>query len=493
MRKVDLAVIGGGPSGYAAAVRALDFGRSVVLIERNKLGGAGIHNGALSSKTLWELGRDFRKIKRKDRGYEVLEYTTNFASVLECMHEAVDERMQQLQFQLDAFQYDMYPGQFELLHGHGRLLSENEVVVERDGQVVEHLHADYIILATGSRPRYLPHIPIDEHIIMTSDGLPNLTDFPKSLVILGAGVIGCEFATIFANFGKTEVFLIDKADRILPFEDEDVARVAADNLENAGVTIHRESSLKEMTIVDGQVKYVLTYPDGREETHFVERAIISVGRVPNIENMGLDNLDLKVNQRGSIECEDTCTSRSNIYAVGDLSADICLVNVGEVEGRHAVERIYGGVEGPLSYENVSTIMFLQPEVAGVGMNELQAQRQGLSYRVACYNYEYIARALAMRNVNGFFKILVTDDDEMRILGMRAVGEHASSTIQAVSLMIAEHLPISHLAELVHPHPSITEGVQECVRMLLGQSIMKPQVFRERLRCSRVCQGVAVDY
>ena len=320
---------------------------------------------------------------------------------------------------------------------------------------------------------------------MTSDGISSLGEFPESLVILGAGVIGCEFATIFSNFNKTKVHVISKDERILPFEDPDLARVIEANLEANGVLIHRQSKLEKMEIVDGRVEYILEHPDGRKEVYHAEKALVSVGRIPNIENTGLRELDVELSAAGHIVDNDTQTSIANIYAVGDITADIALVNVGELEGRHAIEKIYGKPKRQMLYENISTIMFLNPEVAGVGMNEQQAQKAGLNYRC-------IPRAVAMRNTQGFFKILVTDDEQMKILGLRAVGEHASSAIQAVALLIATEKGIDELAELIHPHPSIIEGIQECIRMLLGKSIYKPYIFQQYLNCKHYRDGQYID-
>jgi len=345
--------------------------------------------------------------------------------------------------------------------------------------------ADNIILATGSRPRKLNHIPIDEKIIVTSDGIGNFDHFPESIVILGAGVIGCEFATILSSFDRTRVFLIDKQPRILPFEDEDIAEVIANELESKGVTIHKESELSSMKVVDGKVEYELLYRDGRRETHVVEKALISVGRIPNVEGLGLEDIGVITDGQNFCENEDCTTNIPNIFAVGDLTADIALVNIAELEGRHAVEKAYGLVHKPIVYNNISTIMFLRPEVAAVGMNEIQARKQGIPYRVASINFGFISRAIAKRQKIGFFKIMVTDDDEMRILGMRAVGPNASSNIQAMALLIYMQKGVQELAEMVHAHPSMPEGVQECARMLLGKSILKPSVFGVSLKCYRV--------
>ena len=286
--------------------------------------------------------------------------------------------------------------------------------------------------------------------------------------------------------------LIDKEPRILPFEDDDIASIVESNLEANGVLIHRRSKLKSMNIVNGQVEYVLTYDDGREEVFHVEKALISVGRVPNSEDMGLQEAGLALTPSGHLINDDTRCNIANVYAAGDLTADVALVNVGELEGRQAIEKIFGKPKRPLIYENISTIMFLNPETAAVGMNEQQAQKMNKPYRAAIYDFSCIPRAVAMRLTQGFFKILVTDDEERKILGMRALGEHASSAIQAVALLISMDKGIAELAELIHPHPSIIEGVQEAVRMLLGKSIFKPSVFKEHLRYRRYSDGHYVE-
>ncbi len=482
MEKFDVCVMGAGPSGFAAAMRAIDFGKRVALVERNKVGGAGIFDGALSSKTLWELSESYQQTHNTNLGYTVYDSEVHFSSVMHQAHRAVAEKHVQLKKQISYFQKT---GQLSFFNGHAKFASKNEIDITDAEGGKQTIWAENTVMAIGSRPRYLPHIPIDEKIILTSDGVSALADFPKSIVILGAGVIGCEFATIFSNFGKTKVYLIDKEERILPFEDEDISHAVAANLEDNGAVIHHGASLEKMSIVDGKVEYVLTFKDGRKETHTVEKALISVGRVSNHENLGLEAAGVTLNERGCIDDEHTRSNVPNIYAVGDFTADISLVNVGELEGRHAVERMFGQPKRELVYENISTIMFLNPEVASVGLNETQARRKKIPYRLASMHYRYVNRALAMHKLDGFFKILVSDDDEMKILGMRVMGPHASSTIMAVALMISMDIGIEHLAELIFPHPSIPEGIQECARMLMGTSIVKPEVFNLDVRCYRV--------
>jgi len=480
----DLIVIGGGPSGFAGAMRALDFKKNVLLVEKTGLGGTEVFNGVMTSKTLWEYSKKVRQVRDLIPDYEV-----KFEDSDKEVREAVRARRSIINNHLRILLEESTQHLFHLEKGRASLLGRNEVSIQRDNGETFTVTADFILLCTGSRPRYLPHIPIDERIILTSDGIRHMRDFQKSLVILGAGVIGCEFATIFSNFGNSKVFLIDKADRILPFEDADVAAIVAESLEKNGVEVHKGASLVRMDIVEGEVEYELEYKDGRHEVNRVQQALVSVGRQPNIENLGLENTGIRMTDRGAIWRDDTQTSIPHIYAAGDVAADLSLVNVGESEARHAVERMFGEPGRRLSYENISTIMFLDPEVAAVGINEQEAIRRGIPVKVVKLDYSLLTRAIAMHKTKGFFKILVTNDHAMRILGMRAVGAHASSAIEGVAYLIHTQQGIRELADMIHPHPSIIEGIQEALRMLLGTSIYKPEVLKDRLQCYVIENGV----
>lgn len=480
----DLCVIGGGASGYAAAMRAIDFGKRVLLIEKEKIGGAGIFNGALSSKTMWEYSQKIAAVRS-----EVPDFKVKFESLKNVVEEAVYEKKFQMDVHLTLLKKEAKHRLLYFERGTAKLISKNKISILKGNQEEKIVSSDFILLATGSRPRKLPTIAVDGKAILTSDDMDKMTEFPKSMVILGAGVIGCEFATIFSNFGQTKVFIIDKGDRILPFEDADVSDMVTTNLEKNGVVVHKNSSLVRMEIKDGEVEYELKYTDGSTKIMHVEKALISVGRAANIENLGLEDVGVKVTERGSVWDNDTQTTISTIYVAGDLTSEIALVNVGEREARHAVVKMFGTHPKPLNYKNISTIMFLNPEVASVGMGEQEATRQGISYKVAKIDFTTISRAIAMRKTIGFFKILVSNDAEMRILGMRAVGEHASSAIQSVALLIYMNKGIDELGHMLHPHPSITEGIQECARMLLGKSIYKSSMFKDKLKCYKNENGV----
>jgi dihydrolipoamide dehydrogenase len=487
MEKFDLVVIGAGPSGYAAAMRAVDFKKKVLLIEKSNVGGAGVTNGALSSKTWWEMSRQTSAFRKSLKKYNIKDPGISYTEIQSEVRKAVGERMSMLEEHMEFLKSSKI---LTFKTGTAKLINQNMVEIN-NGSKREVVETEYIILATGSRPRDLPELPVDEKNVMTSEGIENMEDFPESMVIVGAGVIGCEYATIFSGFGRTKVHLIDKGERILPFEDNDVVKVVERNMENNGVLIHRNSRLVRMEIKNNRVEYELEYNDGAKEIFNVEKALVSIGRVPNYEELWDDNVGIHISKRG-IEDNDTQTNVSNIYAVGDITADISLVNVGELEGRYAVEKIFGSPERKLVYENISTIMFLSPEVAGVGLNETQATEKGIDYKVVTLDYSCIPRAIARRNTQGFIKLLVTNDEHMKILGMKIIGDNASSAIQAVALLISMDKGIEELAECVHPHPSITEGIQECVRMLLGKSLFKPHALKGKLSCRTRAQGMYED-
>jgi dihydrolipoamide dehydrogenase len=489
MDRFDLIVLGGGPAGYAAAMRGIDFGKKVCLIERNRVGGSGVYNGALSSKTLWELSSRIATVNDTivSKGRSVFEIP--WEDVQRTIDEAVFERKFQYSCHIKLLQTETMQNLLRYERGSGKFISAHKIQISHEG-TEKVIWGKNIVIATGSRPRLIPTIATDHQTVLTSDDIEHISDYPKSLVIVGAGVIGCEYATMFSNFGKTKVYLIDRQDRILPFEDEDVASLVASNLENRGVTIHHNAQLERMITVGNQVEYELSYPDGKTEVIRVEKALLSVGRIPNVEGIGLELAGVSMSQRGiHIGDNDTRTNVPHIYAVGDVSGRIALVNVGEIEGRQAVEKAFGKKRKALSYDNICTIMFLEPEVASVGVNEQYCIEKNIPIKVVKVDYSVVARAVAMRKTQGFFKIIVTNDAEMKILGMRVVGEHASTAIQGVAILIKLNANIEALADLIHPHPSIVEGIQECARMLLNKSIFKSSVFKDKLSCYSLVDGV----
>jgi dihydrolipoamide dehydrogenase len=480
----DLCVLGAGPAGFAGAMRAHDLGKRVVVVERAHVGGAGIHAGALSSKTMWHLSNDYAAAARTDRGYRAGGLEVSYTEVIEEVRMAAAERRTLLERQFEFLgKADADQSDVELVRGTAKFVSADSVEVVFPGGGVEVVSAKNFLLATGSRPRVPDGIPVDGEIVVTSDQIESFTSFPESMVIVGAGVVGCEYATIFANFGKTRVHIIDRQPRILPFEDEDVAGEVEKSFEAMGIVIHRQSRLESLRIVDGHVEYVITNSEGDEQTISVEKALVSVGRIPMTEDLGLEAAGVQIDEGRGVVVTDTRSSVPNIYAVGDTTMDIALVNVAELEARHAVETMFQLRPKAINYEALSAIMFLKPEVAAVGLNEIKARENGIHYRVGVVSNKLVGRNIAMRETHGFVKLLVCPDSG-KLLGLRVVGPEASSTIQGVAFLIDQNATLDDIDRCVHPHPAITEGVQECARMLLGRSVMKVDVFRREglLRC-----------
>jgi dihydrolipoamide dehydrogenase len=473
----DLCVLGAGPAGFAAAMRAHDLGKKVVLVEKGLVGGAGIHCGALSSKTMWHLSNDYALALREDRGYRAPGgIEVSYVDVCRSIEAAVSERQALLDRQLERLATPSAAGGVvTLVRGTAKFVSTTAVEVKRNDGQVERIEAANFVVATGSKPRIPDGMPVDGKIVVTSDDIESWGSFPESMVIVGAGVIGCEYATMFANYGKTKVHIIDRQPRILPFEDEDVAEEVAKSFEAMGVVIHRASKLESLKIEGGKVRYVITNAEGKTETRDVEKALVSIGRVPNTKDLGLEAIGVQLDKAGGIVVEHTRSTVPNIYAAGDTTMDIALVNVAELEGRYAVEAMFGLDPRPIHYEALSAIMFLSPEVASVGLNELKAKEKNVPYRVGVVDNHLVSRNIAMRHTTGFVKLLAAKDSG-KILGLRALGPQASSTVQGVAFLIEMGATLDDIDRCVHPHPAIPEGVQECARMLLGRSVLKVGVF-----------------
>ncbi len=478
MQRFDLCVIGAGPAGFAAASRAWDLGKRVALVERDSPGGRGLADGALSSKTLWHLSNDYARVCRKDRGYCATDVSVSYDAVIAALHEAIDERRAQLDRQLDHFATPAaHGGSVTRVRGTARFVTAHEIEVTDESGAVQRIAADNFLVATGSVPRVPPGVVVDGKRVVTSDHIERLPKFPESMVIVGAGVVGCEYATIFANFGHTKVNIIDRQPRILPFEDEDVAEAISRNFERIGIHIHRESSLQSLEVFEDHVRYVVCDRQGQHcEPVHVERALVSIGRVPNTKGLGLEAIGVTLDKNGGIVVTDTQSSIPHIHAAGDVTADVALVNVAELEGRHAVEQMFSAPTHKIRYDALSAIYFLSPEVATVGINELEARKRKIPYRVAVLQNQLVPRTIAMRATDGFMKLLVSRDEPSRILGMRVVGPQAATAIQGIAFLIEKGGTVDDIDACVHPHPAVTEGVQECARALLGRSVLKPSAF-----------------
>jgi len=482
----DLCVIGCGSAGFTAAVRALDLGKKVCIVENGDIGGAGVKWGALASKTMYELSKDFAIASKTDRGYSCNGLVADYAAVRRTVMQAVREKQDQMTKQIEAMaaKKSNGTGPVRFIQGRAEFLSPRRVRTTDSAGGSGEIEADHILIATGSTPRQLPGVSIDQKRIFDSDGILNLERFPKRLMIVGAGIVGCEYATIFSNYRQTDIYLIDRAERILPYEDPDVSEFVDANLTGKGVEVLHSAQLSSIAEVPDGLRVGLVFDDGRKDAYAVDALLMSVGRSARSADLGLAHAGIETNDRGIIQTDEFCRAAGSVYAAGDVSNYPNLVSIAELEGRQAVRHMFGLNPLPLNYGTMATVMFFSPPVAAVGLNEQQCQKNGLPYKAGVYSFALLNRAIAMRAPNGFVKIIVSDDDQERILGMRAAGPQVSTMIMAVAVLIDQDKAFTDLSGSIYPHPTMAEAIQECLRLLRGDSTYKPDVFPEYLKIRR---------
>ena len=450
----DVLIIGAGPGGMAAATRGAIKGLKIGLVNGQRLWGQGIH-GAYKSKGMYELAKDHRVATKPGRGY---------------MPAAPDIDFTQVQTQLlqgAAELESMYEAQIEMLNiteirGMAVFVDRSTISIKD----TRYTAKDFII-ATGTTPKWIPSIQRDNNRIMTSDEIVSLSVRPDSLLILGAGVIGCEFASIFNTFGA-EVTLLDAREKILAHEDDDIGAFLTENFRANGIAIIKSAKMSAMLVEGDQV--VTTLEDGRRFS--TDAALVSVGRTPNTKGLGLGDIGVKLDAQGYIKIDENCgTTVEHIYAIGDVgrrdnSLDLSLVHVAEAEGHQAIGHILGGEPHP-PMSHIPFIIFTIPLIAGAGESEKSAREKYGDVRVAKLNNVRNHRAHAMRSFAGFVKLIVGPEGDDRILGVRACGPQADTLIGEVSLCIQYGLPYTHLMDAVHAHPSLSESLHNAARMLAG--------------------------
>ena len=482
----DLVVIGAGPGGFAGTMRALDAGRKVCLIEGDEIGGTGVKWGALASKTMWELSKDYAVASKTDRGYHSTHLTVDYQAVRDTVIEAVKEKQYQLLSQLQTFAPGRWQGAGNItyIQGWASFTDSHRISIALHEGGRKVIHANHVLLCTGSKPRCFEHVPVDQKRILDSDGILQLPHFPRRLMIVGAGVTGCEYATIFSNFGQTQVFLLDHQQRVIPYEDEDVSDFVSRNLEQNAVKIFHSTQLRKVIQKPDHLEVILDFDDGHTTVVEVDMVLVSIGRSPNIGRLNLAAAGVTPDAAGYLDTDGDSRVKDHIYAAGDVTHRPALVNMAVMESRHAVKHMFNLPTLPLAFPNMSTVMFFYPAVAAVGFSEKACRRNKIAYRAATYSNALVPRAIAMRAVNGFVKIIVSDDDEQKILGMRAAGPQVSSTIMSIALLIDQNNSAGDVLNTMFPHPTMSEGIQECLRLLIGKSVYKAEAFPDLLKIRR---------
>ncbi len=459
MEKYAIVVVGGGPGGYVAAIRAAKAGRSVALIEADELGGTCLNRGCIPSKTLLRHSEVIEHIKKaKEWGIE----TGEISFSLDRMMERKNQVIQRLRTGIASL---LKTNKIELYRGMGNVHPDLSIDVQaKEGQ--RRIQAEKVIIATGSKPA-VPNIPgIDQTPVHTSDTIFDITEIPRSLAIIGGGVIGVEFACIFANL-NVDVTIIELADRIIPTEDTDASAVLYKSLQAKDIHIltrHQVASLRQ----HGKLKEItLQTPEGKLEKRTFDEVLVAAGRKPNMS--GVENLNLRMN--GShIEVNDRLeTSIPNVYAVGDVIGGWQLAHVASAEGLVAAANAALQTEETVNYRVVPRCIYTFPEVASVGYSEHEAEKLGYRIKKTTYPLRASGKAMTMDETEGFTKV-IADEKYGEILGVVIVGPHATEMISETSAFIFLEGTIEELAKLIHPHPTLSEGIFEAAHALVGHGV-----------------------
>lgn len=471
-RRFDLVVIGAGPGGYVAAIRAAQLGLGVAVVERGSVGGVCLNVGCIPSKALIHEAGLFLEGRRalEDAGVKLDFSGFDYAAVWRKSRTAADRLSR-------GVAYLLKKNGVELVRGTARLSGPRRVAVE--GPDSGELVAGAVVLATGSRPRVLPGFPFDERLVLSSTGLLMQERLPRRLAILGAGAIGMETAYAMGAFG-VEVTVVELLDRVLPLEDAEASAVVAKAFTSRGARIlvgTRAVGWRSAGEGEGEgIVLSLEGKDGSRSELEADQALVSAGRSPNIEGLGLEELGVRLS-RGFVETDDWMeTSAAGIYAIGDIVASPLLAHVaskeGEIAASHAAAVLQGRpppAERRLDPLLVPSAVYCEPEVGSFGLSEASAREGGVPHAVARFPYRGIGKAVAVGAAEGQVK-LVHDPGSGEILGASVVGAGATEVVHELLLAKRAELLLGDVADMVHAHPTISEGLMEAARAGLGRAV-----------------------
>jgi dihydrolipoamide dehydrogenase len=458
----DLIVVGSGPGGYVAAIRASQLGMSVACIEDQDLGGVCLNIGCIPTKAMLTSALLANEMKNGEQhGIVAKDVTFDLAPAQERSRRVVQQMT-------SGIGHLFKKNKIAHIEGYGRLAGAGKVEVEKNGKK-ETYSASHVVLATGSRPRDLPVLKIDEDRIWSSTGALMQTKAPDSLFIVGAGAIGMEFADVYESFG-TKVTIVEGMDTILPLEDAEVSKFMQRTYKKRGMDIHTGAFFQSADVKKDGVTVTFKDKKGELQTMDVDYVLSAVGRVPNSEDLGLEHVGVKVDERGFIVVDEHLrTNVPGVYAIGDVAGHQLLAHKASHEGIVCVEHIAGKGHGTVDYDNVPNCTYCHPEVASVGLTEEQAKAAGHDIEVGKFPWVGIGRAVASGHSEGFVKI-IRDTQYSEILGAHIVGPHATELI--AEFVVGRHLEatVEEMEKAMHPHPTLSEGVSEGALAALGRAI-----------------------
>jgi dihydrolipoamide dehydrogenase len=459
----DIVVIGAGPGGYVAAIKAAQLGYSVGCVEEAALGGVCLNIGCIPTKALLESAAMITHLGHaKEFGVTVGEIRTDLAQAVKRSRQ-VSERL------VKGIGFLFKKNRVTHLQGRGRLAGKGKVeVTGKDGKK-QTVSAKHVIVATGSRPRDLPFLKIDHERVWDSTDAMMAKEAPKTLAVIGAGAIGCEFADVYAAFG-TQVTIIEMADRVLPLEDRDCSAVVEKSYRKRGMTVLTGAKLEKADVGEGGV--TLTVKDAKGKTQMIEaeRVLSAIGRAPLVEDLGLEKAGVKLSDAGFIAVDRQMrTSVEGIYAIGDVAGPPLLAHKGSHEGVACVEAIHGDPHAGIDYGNIPNCTYCHPEVASVGLTEEQAREQGIDIEVGTFPWSANGRALTAGDTDGFVKV-IREKKYGEVVGAHIVGPHATELI--AEFVVGRHLETTaeEMDRAIHPHPTLSEAVAEAALASMGHAL-----------------------
>jgi len=463
----DVAILGGGPGGYVAAIRAAQLGLKVALIERDNLGGICLNWGCIPTKALLKNAEVLETVKdAKTFGITIDEFTADYAAAQKRSRQVSDRLVKGVEFL-------MKKNAVQVFKGEGVLADANTIRVENRAEE-RVIKAKNIIIATGAKPRTLPGLEPDGSRVFTYRQLLEVTSVPKTMIVIGAGPIGMEFAHVFHAYGA-QVTVVEALPRIVPLEDEEVSAEMSKAINRAGIKTMPGAKVEGATVTPDGVTLQVTDAKGTQ-TLTAERVLVSIGIVPNSKGIGLEAAGVTPDQRGFIPTNSQMeTSVKGVYAIGDVTGKLALAHVASAQGIVAVESIaagmgkYTGHVAHLDYDAMPRCTYTHPQIASMGLTEAQAKDKGHEVKVSKFPFRAIGKALAMNDHEGFVKI-VADAKYGEILGVHMIGPEVTELLPEFVLARNAELTPDEIAHAVHAHPTLSEALMEAAHGISGSPI-----------------------
>jgi dihydrolipoamide dehydrogenase len=456
----DVAILGGGPGGYVAAIRAAQLGLKAVVIERDRLGGICLNWGCIPTKALLKNAEIYTLFNHSDDwgiSYDNLQF--DFAKVIKRSRDAANRLSK-------GVEYLLRKNKVEYLSGSGRLAGRGVLEFFRDGTRAEVVRANHIIIATGARPRSIPGVKIDGKQVISSTEAMLLPEPPKSMVIIGAGAIGIEFAYFYNAFG-TKVTVVEMLPTILPGEDLEISKLLEGILRKSGIDIHTESKVEAVSTSSDVVVTVST-KDGRTELKS-DVVLMAVGVQGNVQDIGLEELGVEI-AKGFVKVDDRYrTNVEGIYAIGDVIGPPLLAHVASAEGIACVEAIAGVETDGVNYNNIPACTFCQPQVASIGLTEAEARELGQELKIGRFPFRASGKSIAIGELDGLVK-LIFDAKYGELLGAHILGSDAAELIAELGLAKALESTAHQIMKTVHAHPTLAESIMEAAADAYGEAI-----------------------